>query len=557
MSTTKTKPARGSAKERGAFFTPAAVADFLAKWAIRTPGDRILEPSCGEASFLVSAGHRLNSLANGSLFDDGCLEGVELHLPSVEHAHKAVAATGRSATIHQGDFFDVPASSQYDAVLGNPPFVRYQTFAGQGREKALRAAIAAGVNLSGLASSWAPFVVHASKFLKPTGRLGFVLPAEMLTVKYAAPIREYLMRRFARVRLVVFEELIFPDALEDVVLLLAEGHGGCTHFEVHQAKNAAELAASELRKWEITPGNSPKWSQVLVKPDTWSAFQEVLTSPHVCRLNDWGRAYLGTVTGDNNFFALTDDDVRNWKLTTQDLVAISPPGSRHLRGLEFAKPAWNSARAEGKRCWMFCPPEEDLSAAAEAYIEAGEDHDIDKAYKCKVRDPWYIPPRVAVADIFLTYMDHERPRLTTNSAGVEHLNSLYGISLHQACRSLGKELLPLASLNTLTLLSAEVVGRAYGGGLLKLEPTEAEQLALPSLKCIEALSSELRAIRPQAAASLRSGHLSDAVEIIDKVLFSDWLNVDTLTALRAAREFLFQRRSSKGRTSGQEEDIGE
>src|SRR6185295_18716215 len=101
----------------------------------------------------------------------------------------------------------------------------YQSFTGLSRAKALAAALSQGVRLGGLASSWAAFVIHAASFLKPDGRLGLVLPAELLSVNYAAPIRSYLMRRFASVRLVVFEELVFPDVLEEVVLLLAEGEG--------------------------------------------------------------------------------------------------------------------------------------------------------------------------------------------------------------------------------------------------------------------------------------------------------------------------------------------
>lgn len=57
-------------KARGAFFTPALVSDFLASWAIRSETDRVLEPSCGEASFLLAAAARLRKLkSQTSLFD--------------------------------------------------------------------------------------------------------------------------------------------------------------------------------------------------------------------------------------------------------------------------------------------------------------------------------------------------------------------------------------------------------------------------------------------------------------------------------------------------------
>jgi hypothetical protein len=78
--------------------------------------------------------------------------------------------------------------------------------------------------MSGLASSWAALTVHAALFLRKGGRLGLVLPAELMTVNFAAPVRRFLLERFASVDLVLFEERVFFDVLEEVVLLLAEGY---------------------------------------------------------------------------------------------------------------------------------------------------------------------------------------------------------------------------------------------------------------------------------------------------------------------------------------------
>ena len=47
----------------GAFYTDAAVADFLARWAIRSPGDKVLDPSFGYGVFLRAAGERLRHLS--------------------------------------------------------------------------------------------------------------------------------------------------------------------------------------------------------------------------------------------------------------------------------------------------------------------------------------------------------------------------------------------------------------------------------------------------------------------------------------------------------------
>lgn len=113
--------------------------------------------------------------------------------------------------------------------------MRYQAFHGEPRAKAQAAALKAGVRLSGLASSWAAFTVRCAQLVRPGGRLGFVLPGELLSTNYAGPVRRYLAERFASVRLIMFDERVFPGVLAEVVLLLAEGAGPTDCIKVSQA----------------------------------------------------------------------------------------------------------------------------------------------------------------------------------------------------------------------------------------------------------------------------------------------------------------------------------
>ena len=209
-------------KARGAFFTPPEIARFLATWAIRTSADTVLEPSCGGAAFLLSASERFRALGAPQRLGDR-LHGLDIHDQSVAEAKHALSIRGFDAALCVGDFFRKEPKPSFDAVIGNPPYVRYQSFAGASRLRALEAALRQGVRLNQLASSWAAFTVHASGFLNAAGRLGLVLPAELIAVKYASQVRRFLLERFAQVRLVLFDNLVFPGVLEEVVLLLAEG----------------------------------------------------------------------------------------------------------------------------------------------------------------------------------------------------------------------------------------------------------------------------------------------------------------------------------------------
>src|SRR5690349_1402770 len=127
-------------KERGAFFTPSEISSFLVDWAIRSPSESVLEPSCGEASFLLPAGVGLKQLG-GQRRPSGRLHGVEVHDASAREAERLLADAGVAAEIRVADFFDVEPESPFDVVVGNPPYIRYQNFSGDLRAKALRAAL--------------------------------------------------------------------------------------------------------------------------------------------------------------------------------------------------------------------------------------------------------------------------------------------------------------------------------------------------------------------------------------------------------------------------------
>ena len=156
---------------------------------------------------------------------------------------------------------------------------------------------------------------------------------------------------------------------------------------------------------------------------------------------------------------------------------------------------------------------------------------------------------VSKSDLIFTYMNHDRPRLTSNKAGIHLLNSLYGVKLKPSRVKLGRDLLPILSLNSITLLGAEVVGRSYGGGMLKHEPREADALPIPSFEIIKSCARKLRLLQPQIAAALIRSDLTPATDIVDRVLLHESLGISMkkIEALRQARDLLFQRRMSRSK----------
>ncbi|MGV0742751.1 N-6 DNA methylase [Mycolicibacterium sp. XJ870] len=532
----------GARKARGAFFTPPEITRYLTQWAVRSPEDRIFEPSAGEAAFLVEATTRLTELGA----DAPQVDGVEIHADSAAQARRMVRAAGGTPRITVRDFFTVTPQPRYTAVIGNPPYIRYQDFRGHVRAQSRRAALKAGVTLSGLASSWAAFTVHAALFLEPGGRMALVLPAELLSVNYAAAVRKFLFDRFASVELVMFDEQVFPGAEADVVLLLADGFGTgpSGHAVIHRARNAAALT-SELVQRSWSPRDpADKWISGLIGAAPVDALNTLHAGGEFTLLEQWADTTLGMVTGNNGYFALSPERVRELGLRRSDLLPLSPPGSAHLRGLTLSPEQLARLGEDGKSIHLFRPVGK-LSAAAQRYVDAGHAAGVHLAYKCRVRRPWYLVPLLEPADLLLTCMNADTPRLVTNRAGAHHLNSVHGIYLRDGLTALGCDLLPLASLNSVTVLHAEMVGRSYGGGILKIEPREADRWLVPAPELISARASRLRGVRRRVASLLGHGKLLDAVAIVDEALGLE--PKVALEPVRAARHSLATRRTVRSR----------
>ena len=94
-------------------------------------------------------------------------------------------------------------------------------------------------------------------------------------------------------------------------------------------------------------------------------------------------------------------------------------------------------------------------------------------------------------------------------------------------------------MSTLSQFSAELVGRSYGGGVLKVEPTELGSLVVPlvPLNGIDKLADQVDSL-------LRENKPSEATRLVDLVLLNAEIGLteSDLRQLQAARDLLFLRR---------------
>ena len=524
-------------KARGAYFTPSEVTDFIARWAIRAASDRVLEPSCGDGAFLRSAVVRMRQLGEPTP-----LHAYELHEKSAAEARSLLTALNNPGMVEVGDFLATTATASFDAVVGNPPYIRYHGFTGTARARGLTAAFAQGVRLSKLASSWAPFVVHAGGHLAPTGRLALVLPAELLTSNYAQEVRDYLLDRFASVSVVLFGRHVFPGVQTEALLLLAEGGGRTRDVRFAVVDEASQLSRVVFDS-VLAVDLGQRWASALVSKAAQQQLDSLSLEGRFRQLSDWGRMSLGAVTGNNRFFLLSPQQADDLGLSASDVLPVSPAGSSHLRALTITRSMHASLGDGGAKTLLFRP--ETPSPAALDYIAAGEAAGVQNAYKCRVRSPWWRTPLPDPPEMFFTYMNEATPQLATNPAGLHYVNSVHGLYVAHRLAGLAP-LLALAALNSATALSAEITGRSYGGGILKLEPREAARLLVPSPETVRNHSAALGEVLPRARLLLEAGRLPEARGMVDDILFASSASPGCdVESIRHSHDVLSRRRRTR------------
>lgn len=412
----------GFRKRFGSYYTPPALANRICRWALAAEGGSVLDPACGDGAFLFEASR---------LAPDRSLTGVDIDSRAIQAARTRLP----QARLILDDFFHFARRAEkFDAVVGNPPFVRFQNF--EGRSRVARLLSDQGTPLPETANMWAAFALLAASLVRSGGRMAIVVPREALFADYAASALSALRKRFARVETTPLEGFHF-DSLQKVALLRCDRAGGTSRPAIED----------------------PYWRAPELAPAEREAFERALRP--MIPLSSWARIRTGVVTGDQSFFVLDSAALRRSRLGRDQRIPVLHTPSQIL-GL----------RIDASERWLFHPTR--LDAAARRYIREGESRNVPLRYKCRVRTPWW-KLEVPIPSGFLGYLVSDRPRMAANGRAHACTNNLHRVDTPEPFR------LAAAFANPVTFLAIEAAGRVYGGGVLKIEPGDSKRIPVPPL----------------------------------------------------------------------------
>lgn len=461
-------------KLRGGFYTPIPITTFMLDWAINGATNyEVLEPSCGNGVFLRQMKEKNTAFQS--------LTAIELD--KIE-AEKANAIDLENATIVNTDFhnFCNTTEQKFDLVIGNPPYIRYQFFDSLQQIVAEEIFKKAGLKYSKLTNAWVSFVVGSSLLLKEKGKIAFVVPAELLQVSYAKPLRQFLAKFFNQINIVSFKKLVFPDIQQEVVLLLCERNGGkqhlIEHIEVEDAGELKELDLSLLKQpQKKIDFQSNKWTFYFLKQKEIDFLERLSKEKIVPLIGDFAKVEVGITTGSNKFFTVPLSVVKRYHL--QDYAKPMVGRSVQVKSIRFTEDDWElNSQSLAKAHFLEFPSVKELqeNPQAMAYLAYGERLKIHKGYKCRIRDEWQIVPSAWVSDALFIRRNNRYPKLIVNEARAYTTDTMHRMKMKEGTNV---NALAASFYNSLSFAFAEISGRSYGGGVLELMPSEVEQILVP------------------------------------------------------------------------------
>ena len=524
-------------KNSGSFYTPQTLAtflvDYLSSKLVGKDSISVLEPSAGDGVFVKTVFKHPSLSTRIKKF-----VAIEQSKREINKITKEVK--NKSLTTTHADFLDFQFKNKqtFSVILGNPPYIKNSLLNKKQVEQCKAIHEKAKLSNNKPKNIWTSFLVRCIEFTDSNGVLAFVLPSELLQVKFAAELRELILKEFERVEIFTFNELLFKDCKgQDTLLLVGERKSKDKGVYYCNIDKLTDLAESKFTLARNAKMKESKWTHHHLETDEIELLEKL--KGQLQTVDDYCSSRAGIVTAANDYFIVDANTVEKYSL--HDFIkpiiqkGFFVNGSVVLNDEEFqilinkSKPTYlialdkNSVIRKNAKLWN--------------YLKIGEEKLIHKRYKTSIRNNWYEVPNVGTpAEAFFFKRCNQYPKLIKNSANVLATDSAYTITMKD---NFGIENLIYSFYNSVTLAFAELYGRYYGGGVLELTPNEFKKLPVPYLN-ISATN-----FNSYVTDFKNKGSIKDICNLNDKAILKSVdknLDDDSIAKLYNIREKLYLRR---------------
>jgi len=462
-------------KHTGSYYTPDYLADFISKRVLSFFENRtrisVLEPSVGDGAFV-------NSLSNNRSSLSIKLSALDINIEELEKASNKCFQN--NSEFIKTDFLEYKPKNKFSVIIGNPPYIKKNLLSNKQIELIKGIHKEEGLSEKSVKNIWITFLIKSISHLSNNGVLSFILPSELLQVKYAEEIRVYLKNEFERIEIFTFNDLMFECKSQDTIVLFA--------YKKHKEKgeffsnissvNELENNSFILRQNTQLVESNIKWTHHFLNAEELTFLYQL--KEKLKTVDYYSLSKPGIVTAANKYFIIDKKTEKEYNLSkyTKPIIqkGLYVNGSvvfdkQDFKELEKSKYPSRLLQLSNKSI---------ISKSLKDYLLIGEGLEIQDRYKCRIRNKWYIIPNISTKpEGFFFKRSHLYPKLLKNSSDAFVTDSAYKIEMKD---SFDLNSFIYSFYNTLTLVFSEIEGRYYGGGVLELTPSEFKKLPIPYIK---------------------------------------------------------------------------
>jgi 16S rRNA A1518/A1519 N6-dimethyltransferase RsmA/KsgA/DIM1 with predicted DNA glycosylase/AP lyase activity len=459
-------------RDKGQFWTPGWVAEAMIAY-VSNDTDLVFDPATGRGAFFEAL--------------------LNLHKPDIDFFGIDIDSEVLSDKIYENekafvenrDFIKNPPQRKFKSIIANPPYIRHHRIDEETKLflKRLSASITRKA-IDGRAGYHIYFLIQALNLLEPNGRLAFIMPADTCEGKFAKNLWQWISENYCIECAITFDERATPFPNVDtnaIIFLIKNNKPKNTLFWVKsnvaystdlfdfisstfKRKNlkTLEVTSRELKEAVTTGLSRP--------PQNHEGFK--------FHLNDFANVMRGIATGSNEFFFLTSQQVKELDIPKEFLKRAVGRTKDVNENILTTKDIEELDRNNRPTFLFSINGLGAFPKSVSNYLKIGEELGLPNRPLIKQRRPWYKMEKRQIPPLLFTYLGRRNTRFIKNEAEVLPLTGFlcvypiyddkeYIENLWQALNHPG------------TLDNLRLVGKSYGSGAIKVEPSNLNKLPIP------------------------------------------------------------------------------
>jgi len=462
---------REKLRNKGQFWTPNWVAEAMTAY-VSNDTDLIFDPATGRGAFFEAL-LKLNK-PNVSFFGTD-IDGEVLSDEIYKH---------EKAFVEERDFIKKPPQRKFKSIIANPPYIRHHRIDGETKIflKQLSAKII-GKAIDGRAGYHIYFLIQALNRLERNGKLAFIMPADTCEGKFAKSLWQWISQNFCIECVITFDEKAtpFPNVDTNAIVFLIRNS---------QPKNtllwakANEAYAADLFDFISSDFQQQNFKTLeIINRNIKEAIITGLSRPPQNNdfkffLNDFANVMRGIATGSNEFFFLTSEQVKEYGIPSEFLKRAIGRTKDATESLLTTKDIENLDNNNRPTFLFSTNGHYSFPKQVSNYLKIGEEQGLPTRSLIKQRNPWYKMEERKVPPLLFAYLGRRNTRFIKNEAQVLPLTGFLCVyPIYEDKEYI--ENLWQALNHPDTLENLRLVGKSYGSGAIKVEPSNLNKLPIP------------------------------------------------------------------------------